>query len=384
MTTTSNGSGHAIDQQSQSTIADHRNSRATADRTALYAHPWPPVQRFAGFAEDFSRFLAAQPSEQARALAALRDEPDRHSKFLHESLAEVYAHWFGYRDGAYIQHDDDAGELALYQAKLNLERDLFEHWARPARQPELTDQSAAADFLDQQAARNPGVHHPLFDFLATEATAEQLTRFLQCEVIRNEVVDDEVALLVVGLQGMQKAVVAANLWDECGRGRLENFHTYWLRRLLTATNGWQALAEFREGQQPWFSRITSNVFSAVLTRPSRTMLAYGCFLIFEGWVEPHFRKILQGLDRVGMTDDDIGVYFSAHVKIDPRHSQELSDGLRGQLPELEPDQVAAVVQGALLAVDAGTRQFDAMLAYLTRLSGTPSAQRTLSAADAGG
>ncbi len=93
-------------------------------------------------------------------------------------------------------------------------------------------------------------------------------------------------------------------------------------------------------------------------------MAYGCFLVFESWVEPHFVRILDGLSRVGILDDEIRIYFTAHVKIDPRHSRELSDGLRLQRPLLSSAQVADVVHGAHLASSTGKRQFDHMLGYL--------------------
>jgi hypothetical protein len=231
----------------------------------------------------------------------------------------------------------------------------------------LTDQFEAADYLDELAETNSGVGHPLFEYLRDEASREQIERFVQCELIRNEVVDDEVALLVVGLQGMQKAVAAANLWDECGRGKLENFHTFWLRRLLETTDGWGKLYQYRE-QHPWFAKLTSNTNAALLTHPSRKLMAYGCFLIFESWVEPHFVRILEGISRVGIVDEDVRIYFTAHVKIDPRHSRELSDGLRMQRPLLTAEEVRQVLYGAHLAASAGEQQFNDMLTYLQSLT----------------
>jgi len=371
--TTLSASEVAIRQQEPSNLGTRRRPGAgdTAlaganDTAPLYAYYWPPVHPFAGFDEPLAKFMAATPAEQDELLAGLRTDPEAYGEFLHVNLAELYAHWFGYRDGAFTRHTDDAAELSMYQAKLRLERELFDHWVTAEQSPEFADQHAAADYLDEIAATNPGVGHPLFEYLATEATPEQLARFLQCELIRNEVVDDEVALLVVGLQGMQKAVAAANLWDECGRGKLENFHTYWLRRLLEATDGWEKLYDFRHGH-PWFAKFTSNMNAAMLTRPSRKMMAYGTFLVFESWVEPHFVKILEGLTRIGVLDDDIRLYFTAHVKIDPRHSRELSDGLREQRPELDQQQIADVVRGAELAATTGKRQFDMMLDYLKSL-----------------
>lgn len=354
---------NAIKQQEPSSLTPGR-LRPLADETArLYDYYWPPVAKFDGLDPKLAAFLAGSEHDRKAMLAGLRDDPEAHGDFLHRHLASIYAHWFGYRDGPFTDGVDDAQERALFAAKIDLERELFDHWVKPGPQPEFEDQFAAADYLDEMAATNPGVGHPLFEYLRDEAPRDQIERFLQCELIRNEVVDDEVALLAVGLQGPQKAVAVANLWDECGRGKLENFHTYWLRRLLEATGGWGALYAFRE-EHPWFAKLTSNTNGSLLTRPSRKQMAYGCFLIFESWVAPHFVRILDGMSRVGLLDPNVRIYFAAHVKIDPRHSQELSDGLRMQHPPLAPQQLRDVVYGAHLASSAGKRQFDRMLTYL--------------------
>ncbi|WP_078600714.1 iron-containing redox enzyme family protein [Streptomyces violens] len=326
---------------------------------------WPPVRPFRGLAPELARFLSAPADAQAERLARLRTDPEAHGRFLHEHLATLTSRSLGYRDGpATLTRDDDL-EIALFAARTRLERELFDVWATPAPVPELTTQEAAADHLDALAADNPGVSHPLFHYLARDATRDRIEYFVRCELIRNEVVDDEVALLVVGLQGKQKAVAAANLWDECGRGLLENFHTYWLRRQLGSAAGWEELARYRNSH-PWYAKITSNLFTALLTRPARTQAAYGCFFVFESWVEPHFRLLLEGMDRVGLHDEDTRLYFTAHIRIDPRHSQELSDGLRAQRPRLSPAELCQVLRGAHLAVDAGTRQYDRLLRHLER------------------
>ncbi|WP_035796601.1 iron-containing redox enzyme family protein [Kitasatospora mediocidica] len=364
----------AISQQEPSSLAKGRLKQLPDETARLYDRYWPPVEKFAGFDPELADFMAATPEKQTLILAALREDTEAHGRFLHRHLSAIYAHWFGYRDGAFTRSTDDAAETAQYAAKITLERELFDHWATPTEAPSLTDQYAAADHLDELAATNPGVVHPLFEFIRDEASREQIERFLQCELIRNEVVDDEVALLVVGLQGMQKAVAAANLWDECGRGKLENFHTYWLRRLLEATeDGWEKLDTYRD-EHPWFAKFTSNTNAAMLTRPSRKMMAYGCFLVFESWVEPHFVRILDGMTRVGLLDDEMRIYFTAHVKIDPRHSRELSDGMRLQRPELAPDEVRDILRGAHLASDTGRRQFDHMLTYLRSISSEGAAE----------
>ncbi|GGS82168.1 MULTISPECIES: iron-containing redox enzyme family protein [Streptomyces] len=360
----STASERAVAQQKPSSLAKSLKGPRSDETLRLYDHYWPPVEHFEGFDPELIDFLANEPAKQRAILEGLRHDPEAHGRFLHRHLAAIYAHNFGYRDGAYTRHTDDDGEIAQFTAKISLERELFDHWVTPGDVPRFDDQLKAADHLDHLAETNPGVVHPLFDFIRDEASREQIERFLQCELIRNEVVDDEVALLVVGLQGMQKAVAAANLWDECGRGKLENFHTYWLRRLLEASDdGWEALDRYRVGH-PWFAKLTSNLNAALLTRPAYKMMAYGCFLVFESWVEPHFVRILEGMTRVGILDDEVRIYFTAHVAIDPRHSRELSDGLREQRPLLSDDELRDVVYGAHLASDTGRRQFDHMLTYL--------------------
>jgi Iron-containing redox enzyme len=330
----------------------------------LYRHYWPPVADHPGVDRDFAQFLGASAEEQRQRLAELRADPDAYGRVLHGYLGLLYADSFGYRDSPVARKADDQAEVARFRARLLLERELFEHLMGPEPLPEVGDQAALADYLDDLAADNPGVNHPLFAYLSDRASREDLEVFLHCDLIRNEIVDDEIALLMVGLQGMQKAVVAANLWDECGRGKLENFHTYWLRRLLEASDGWDRLYQYRQ-RHPWFAKITSNFLTALLTRPSRKQMAYGCFFIFESWVEPHFRAILNGMQRVGLTADDMTIYFAAHIAIDPRHSRELSDALRVQQPALDARELHDVMYGAYLATNVGKRQFDCVLEYLS-------------------
>jgi hypothetical protein len=363
MTTVTSNTREALAQQG-STLLPKGRLRNPHSIPPLYRHYWPPVPQARAEDADLRAFVSSSVPEQRAMLAAVRADPEAYGRLLHGHLAHLYADCFGYRDSPVADHVDDELEVARFAGRLELERELFENWVDCDPVPALPGQDAVADYLDELAAVNAGVHHPLFDYLRDHATRAQLETFLHCDLIRNEVVDDEVALLVVGLQGMQKAVAAANLWDECGRGKLENLHTYWLRRLLEASDGWERLYRERP-DHPWFTKITSNVFTALLTRASRKQMAFGCFLIFESWVEPHFRAILEGMRRVGMTSDDLTIYFAAHVAIDPRHSRELSDALRAQQPRLDDRELRDVVLGAHLAASAGRRQFDHMLAYLS-------------------
>ena len=340
--------------------------RRLTEAPPLQARPWPPVNAWSRSAALFA-FLDLPPEAQAAELSARR-HTEAGDRLLHDRLADVYAYYLGYPDGPCYQTADDALELKFMQAKLTLERELLDHWLQPAPSPDSLDQRGAAAYLEQLIATNPGIFHPLFDFIATEASRRALETFLLCEVTRNEVVDDEVALLVAGLQGTQKLNAASNLWDECGRGKLEHFHTYWLRQLLAGMGAGERLAGYRRGAQPWFARITSNTFNMLLTRAGYSQMAYGAFLVFESWVQSHFERILKGLKRVGLDDPDVTIYFTAHVSIDPRHTGELIDGVLYQEPELGAREVTQLLRGAHLAVASGASQYDRMRRYLESLA----------------
>jgi hypothetical protein len=326
--------------------------------------PWPPVSPADGIAEPLSCFLNFTPAEQQGELCRLRSESEAHSRFLHQGLGVIYSYVLGYPDSPCHLRNDDELEMRLLRAKVALERELSDWWLRPAPVPDCRDQREAARHLQKLAETNVGVNHPLFDYLAARASRRAMEVFLLNDVVRNEVVDDEVALLVCGLQGLLKSVCATNLWDEVGRAKLTNFHTYWLRRLLGGPEGWEQVVRYRRVARQWFAGVTSNVFMMLLTRPALKLAAYGHFLITEGWVPPHFDKILEGMRRTGFNSRDEQIYFEAHVTIDPMHTDELIQGVEHQVPSLSSAESGLIIRGANYAVAGATVQYDRMLSYL--------------------
>jgi hypothetical protein len=338
----------------------------TSQETApLQKHYWPPVNPFQGFSQGFAEFLELTPNQQHQYLETLKEVPEQHGQFLHHSLAQIYAYCLGYQDSPCYLKTDESLERKLLNAKLTLETELHENGLSPEPIPRELSQNEAADYLKTLAVNNPGIEHKLFDYLET-APRNVLLRFLQHEVMRNEVVDDEVSLLLPGLQGAFKTGVASNLWDECGRGKLVHAHTYWLRQFLEATNGWKELTDYRK-VSPWFSKITSNTFFMLLTRPGLNLSAYGYFLMSESAVAPHFKKILAGLGKTELTQEDITIYFDAHLKIDKHHGQELVDAIRYQEPCLTQPEINLLLQGAHLYIATATTQYNYMLSYLSSL-----------------
>jgi Iron-containing redox enzyme len=334
----------------------------------LQHREWPPVPAYTGLPRAFEEFCRLGHAEQQAHLVALRADPATHGETLHRFLSVVSSYLFGYADSPTFRRADDALELAILQAKMVLERELLDHWLDVGDHPTGLDPHEAVAYLRRLRDDNSCVAHPLFDYIERDASHQAIRMFLRNEVTRNEVVDDEVAMMLVGLQGPMKLAISSNLWDECGRGRLTNFHTYWLRRLLEHTSDWDDLVRYREGVRPWFTQITTNVFNILLTRPGLRLMAYGWFLINESWVAPHFAKILTGIERVGLDVDDVTIYFAAHMTIDPRHTDELTGAIAAQEPPLSTVEADQVVRGAHLAIAANKAQYDLMAGYLAAVT----------------
>jgi hypothetical protein len=338
------------------------------DNPPLQIHDWPPVAAFDEFTPLVRSFLWATQEEQRKMLVDRRSDHDRHGELINSCLGVIYAYWYGYKDSPVYLRGDVELETRLLTAKLILEEEMIDVWLPRYDLPTFSTQEELADFLENFIANpklNIGVYHEFWDYIRDEATYEGMREFLRLVLCRTEIVDDECALLLVGLQGNLKKVMASNLWDECGNGVLTRFHTYWLRRMLESLGDWEGLPEFRSSNlKPWSSGVLSNMFNVLLTRPGYKMRAYGCFLVTESWVEPHFVRIIDGLKRVGLDDADVSVYFQAHTKIDPHHTAELIEAVRHQTPPLNSTEISEIMRGVNLALSGAICQYHGVLAHL--------------------
>jgi len=337
----------------------------------LQDQEWPIVNAHDQFPDKYWLFLRVSSEDQDEFLTdLLRRNKDKYLSFVHNFLGIVYAYCFGYKDSPlYLSHNKKL-EQHLLRSKLIVEDNILLNELAEQKIPALNDNQHGFSYLRHLATNNPGVDHVFFNFIEKAITPENFVEFLRLEVIRNEVVDDEVALAVAGLQGQMKQVLASNLWDECGNGELKNFHTYWLRRLLTGLDDWQEILVYRKNHLPWFSKITSNIFDILLTRPGFKYRAYGFFLITESWVKAHFEKILHAMQRLGMCKEDITIYFTRHVYIDPHHSEHLLLALEQQTPSLTSQELREVILGAHIAISAGISMYDQLLNYFLQKNAT--------------
>jgi Iron-containing redox enzyme len=86
-------------------------------------------------------------------------------------------------------------------------------------------------WFEELRESGPGQGDPLFPWLATEATHEQMLWFLTQEVAGEAGFDDLLALTQVQMPELAKLEMARNYWDEMGRGTSKGMHGPMLHRL---------------------------------------------------------------------------------------------------------------------------------------------------------
>lgn len=336
------------------------------EQDRLIENYWPPVNINSKFPKSLEHFMSLSESEKIQYLIGLRENSVEHGKFIQTSLSAIYGYWFGYRDSPLFITTDDILETSVLAAKILIEREMLDKWLSPISPPLISDQEEACNYLRRYIKDNSGIYHDFFEFVKNEMTREQMVKFLKFETVRNEVVDDEVALIVVGLQAQMKNAMTSNLWDECGNGSVKRFHTHWLRQLLDQLGGINTFQNERSDLIPWFTGITSNSFNMMATRPGYKYRAFGSFLITESWVNAHFERILEGMKRVGLDHPDLTIYFTKHVSIDPYHTDQILTAVANQQPRLNGNEITELLWGAHTAVAAGTRLYKESKQYFTK------------------
>ncbi|MDD3267051.1 MAG: iron-containing redox enzyme family protein [Burkholderiales bacterium] len=323
---------------------------------------WPPVTNYHKTRQSISlsNFSKIKIEEQKKYLNSLHQ--DEKWIITHKLLSDIFAYYYGYRDRCLYNQTDSKEESLILQSKcvliefyinniLNIQYNL------------IASESDAISNISYIINQNSGINHDFFEYIENEMPLDAFIEFLKLEVCRNEIVDDEVALLTVGLQGHMKSVIASNLWDECGNGRLHKFHTYWLRLLISQLNIYDDIINYRETEKPWFANISSNTFNSLLTTPAYKMRAYGHFLTTEAWVNQHFTKVINGLKRVGLYHQDISIYFDAHIGIDTRHTAEILHAINVQSPRLNNYELNEIIYGSKIAEKSGSNSYDLLLKY---------------------
>jgi hypothetical protein len=199
----------------------------------------------------------------------------------------------------------------------------------------------------------------VYRWLAERATFDELIGFLALEGGPDGGFDDLVALCQVGLSGRPKLVLAANYWDEMGRGELEEVHTALHRRLGEALGLSGRSAE----PLPEWALLRGVLGSFLALSRAHQPEAVGAFGLIELQAGPRCRWVLKALDRLD-APHDAAPFYAEHAEADPRHGKDWLDHAVAELAT-DPRWAEGIVRGARWRAAVGSAFFAQALVAVT-------------------
>jgi hypothetical protein len=199
----------------------------------------------------------------------------------------------------------------------------------------------------------------VYRWLEAQATWDELVEFLAMEGGPDAGFDDLVAMAQVGVRGGPKVCLAANYWDEMGRGDLDAVHTELHTMLVEAIE----MPAIPRRQLPVGALERMALGGVLATNRSLQPEALGAFGLLELQAGPRCRAVVRALERLGAPSDALPFYVE-HAGADPRHGKEWLDHVIAPLSTSDL-WCAGLLRGARWRAEVNRRFFDEALAWFT-------------------
>ena len=291
----------------------------------------------------FSRFppTTAQPAE---------------AEAFHRSLAE----WnrkrlaVGKPDGDWREDLHEEHDWRLLEGAF-IETARAEVAAEAAQVP--TDPEGFVAWFEGLKGTGPGEGDPLFPWLAEEADMEQMRWFLTQEVAGEAGFDDLVAYTQVKMPAQAKLELAANYWDEMGRGNAGGMHGPMLGRLADALDLQPTIANTVAPALALGNTLIA--FATTRRYAYHSIGALGAVELTAPW---RSGLTAEGLKRLGVGRER--QYYALHATLDVKHSETWNEDVLKPLVTEDPDCARYIAEGALMRLICGARCFEAYRARL--------------------
>ena len=221
-----------------------------------------------------------------------------------------------------------------------------------------TDVEGFLAWFEALKTKGPGQFDPLFNWLAEQASSEEMRWFLRQEAAGEAGFDDLVALTQVKLPSLPKLELARNYWDEMGRGSEGGMHGPMLER---TTLGLQLDPSI--DTTIWQSLALANTMTAFATTRRYTYQSIGALGAVELTAPTRVAKVAEGLKRLGV-EPRLRKYFDLHAVLDVKHSKDWNHEALRPLVAADPDCARYLAEGAMMRLTCGARCFDAYRAEL--------------------
>lgn len=208
------------------------------------------------------------------------------------------------------------------------------------------------DWYEELKETGPGQGDPLFPFLASRATLEQMKWFLLQEVAGEAGFEDLLAMTQIKMPVQAKLEMARNFWDEMGRGAEKGMHGPMLARLANHFE----LAPTTATVVPE-SLALGNAMIAMARHRRYAFQSVGALGVIEMTAPTRAGFVDRGLRRLGVPAKKRH-YFAVHAILDVKHSQAWNREVLRPLVAEDPRRAHAIAEGAVIRLWHGARTFE--------------------------
>lgn len=234
---------------------------------------------------------------------------------------------------------------------LEVQRELETAWEQfeEERMPELDIPEDPVEFrrwLKQLVLNHPVAEHPIYHYLESECTFEEMSDFFSQEITVDARFDDLVALAQLGTDGHIKMELAENYWDEMGNGEMDKVHTVMFNNLLEELNltNEEELLTLMDNVS-WESLACGNALLNTVLHRKNVYKALGALGALEMMAPKRFSRLVAGFKRLGLTPK-AQEYHTLHIAIDTRHGNGWLRNAITPIVAADPNARFDIVKGA--------------------------------------
>lgn len=300
---------------------------------------------------------------------ALSDAAYRHNNrqaltSLHKILSFIYEYDFS---STCMPRVDLETQPILRSIAAILESGVLENEMGMIRNDEINTYPATGGEYIQWMKRLISAHissvHPLYNqYLAHEANKEDIAFFLAQETNLDPRFDDILAMLQIGLHGMQKMELACNYFDEMGNGDIKNVHTVLFSKAL---NELHIDSDYIKSNMLLEAQVSGNISACLAMSRRHYYKAIGYFGVTEYLAPRRFKHVVAAWERNGLSSPGIA-YHELHIRIDAEHANGWMNNVIAPLIASDPAIGFEVAMGALIRLNSSARYLDSLLAHFSK------------------
>ena len=222
---------------------------------------------------------------------------------------------------------------------------------QPAASASVGDTAHFIRWFEALAHTGPGQQHPLFDWLAHEATLAQMRWFLTQEAAGEAGFEDLLAYTQVKLPPQPKLECARNFWDEMGHGKQSAMHGQMLDHMVRELDLHPSI-----DTTVWESLALANTMVGLATTRRYAYHAIGALGVIELTAPGRVGQVATGMRRLGLSGR-ARAYFDLHAALDVSHARAWIREVIRPLVETDPGCARFIAEGALMRLVCGQRCF---------------------------